>query len=340
MNGAPRIAYIDFMKCLCIMLIVMYHIDHEFFNYLIPRLNDALQAFRLPMYYFISGIFFKLYDGFADFTRRKVNNILVPFVFFIVLVFVVRWLMSIVLHAMGSDVIDASPMELVMPFYMRYWPVTTPLWFLLSLFWVNMMFYLLQQWIKPWWGILLAVVAISVGGYILAANRIYLPLMFDSAMVAMPYFILGWGLKRLGALEKSRWDCWGPLVLIIVAVPVYYLSEFMNLHFMVLPAYWKLYLLPLVAITALFWACKNLPRIPVFCHFGRYSLIILGTHPLFFLPLRSLFILRFGMEPGIQLTLVVFVLTMILEWPTIWLLKTYAPRFTAQEPFFKSGWKI
>ena len=81
----PRIAYIDFMKCLCIMLIVMYHIDHEFFNYLAPRLNDALQAFRLPMYYFISGIFFKLYDGYADFTRRKVNNILVPFVFFVLL---------------------------------------------------------------------------------------------------------------------------------------------------------------------------------------------------------------------------------------------------------------
>ena len=39
-----RIAYIDFMKCLCIMLIVMYHIDHEFFNYLAPNLNNALQA--------------------------------------------------------------------------------------------------------------------------------------------------------------------------------------------------------------------------------------------------------------------------------------------------------
>ena len=48
MTSQPRIAYIDFMKCLCIMLIVMYHIDHEFFSYLIPDLNDALQAFRLP----------------------------------------------------------------------------------------------------------------------------------------------------------------------------------------------------------------------------------------------------------------------------------------------------
>jgi len=79
--ATKRIAYVDFMKCLCIMLIVMYHIDHDFFDCLAPNLNNALQAFRLPMYYFISGLFFKRYAGFADFTRRKVNNILVPFVF-------------------------------------------------------------------------------------------------------------------------------------------------------------------------------------------------------------------------------------------------------------------
>ena len=322
------------------MLIVMYHIDHEFFNYLIPRLNDALQAFRLPMYYFISGIFFKLYDGFTDFTRRKVNNILVPFVFFIVLVFVVRWLMSIVLHAMGSDVIDTSPMELVMPFYMRYWPVTTPLWFLLSLFWVNVIFYALQRWIKPLWGVLLAAVALSVLGYVLGVNKIQLPLMFDTSLVALPYFVLGWGMNRLGALKPSRWDRWGLLALLLAAVPIYWFSEFTNLHFQVLPAYWKLYLLPFVAILALFWACKSLPRIPVLCTYGRYSLIILGTHPLIFNPIRSFCILRLGMEPSVSLTLIIFILTMLLEWPIIWLLKTYAPRFTAQEPFFKPGWRI
>ena len=109
---------------------------------------------------------------------------------------------------------------------------------------------------------------------------------------------------------------------------------------MVLPPLWKLYLLPFLAIVALFWACKPLPHIPVFCHFGRYSLIILGTHPLFFLPIRSLLILKFGLEPGFLLSLLVFVPTIILEWPMIWLLKTYFPRFTAQKPFFKPGWKL
>jgi len=335
-----RIAYIDFMKCLCIMLIVMYHIEHDFFNYLAPNLNNALQAFRLPMYYFISGIFFKHYSGFADFTRRKVNNILVPFVFFVVLAYGARCMEAGLRLLVGAEPIECSPVRLVEPFYLRYWEITTPLWFLLSLFWVNLLFYAMQRLIKPLWVLLITTIGVSIFGFWLGVNHIELPLMLDTSLVAFPYFVLGWGVNRAGGLKSSRLDRWGVIVLVIIAIPVYCLSEFMNLHFQVLPAYWKLYLLPFAAILALFWACKSLPRIPVFCHYGRYSLIILGTHPLFFLPIRSLCILRFGMETGIMLTMVVFVLTMLLEWPAIWILKTWAPRFTAQKPFFKPGWKI
>ena len=334
-----RIAYIDFMKCLCIMLIVMYHINHDFFNYLAPNLNNALQAFRLPMYYFISGIFFKLYEGFADFTRRKVNNILVPFVFFIILNFVMRCVEALLRLMIGADPIDIDPVILVEPFYLRYWQWTTPLWFLLSLFWVNLLFYAIHRWIKPLWALLLVTTALSVAGYALAANKIELPLMMDTSLVALPYFVLGWCINRTGALQPTRWDRWGILALALAAVPIYLFSDFLNLHFQILPSYWKLYLLPFLAILTLFWACKPLPRVPLMCHYGQYSLIILGTHPLFFLPLRFLFI-HYGFEPGVSLTLIVFVLTMLLEWPMIWLLKTYFPRFTAQQPFFKPGWTI
>lgn len=339
MDRQRRIAYIDFMKCLCIMLIVMYHIDHEFFNYLAPHLNDALQAFRLPMYYFISGVFFKLYSGYADFTRRKVNNILVPFVFFVGFAFVVRCGEALLRLVLGAEPIEVSPMQLVEPFYLRYWPYTTPLWFLLSLFWVNVIFYALQRWVKPLWAVLAITMALSVVGYELGVHKVELPLMLDTSLVALPYFVLGWGMKRMGALQPSRWDGWGIIALLVVALPVYLLAEFTNLHFQVYPAYWKIYILPFVSILALFWACKRLPRVPVLCHYGQYSLIILGTHPLILQPIRFL-LERQGMEPGIALTLIVFVLTMLIEWPLIWLLKTYAPRFTAQEPLFKPGWKI
>ena len=340
MAQTQRIAFIDFMKCLCIMLIVMYHIDHEFFNYFAPNLNNALQAFRLPMYYFISGIFFKHYDGFADFTRRKVNNILVPFVFFVVLAFACHCLEVGLRLAIGAEPIDVSPSRLVEPFYLRYWEGCAPLWFLLSLFWVNVIFYALRLLVKPLWVMLTGILCLSVIGYLLCVNKMELPLMLDTSLVAMPYFVLGWGLKSWGALEPSNRDKWGILALVAVAIPIYWLSEFTNLHYQVMPPYWKLYLLPFMAIVALFWACKPLSYIPVLCHYGRYSLIILGTHPLLYLPIRSICVLRFGMEPGIALTLIVFILTIILEWPVIWLLKTYFPRFTAQQPFFKSGWKL
>ena len=189
------------------------------------------------------------------------------------------------------------------------------------------------------WGILLATVALSVVGYELGVNKIELPLMLDTSLVALPYFVLGWGVKRIGAVAPTKWDRWGILALIAVAMPIYWLSDFMNLHFQVLPSYWKLYVLPFVAILALFWACKPLPHIPLFCYYGRYSLIILGTHPLILQPVRFL-LLRQGMESGVELTLIVFVVTMLVELPLIWLLKTWAPRFTAQEPFFKPGWKL
>lgn len=334
-----RIAYIDFMKCLCIMLIVMYHIDHEFFNYLAPNLNNALQAFRLPMYYFISGIFFKLYEGFADFTRRKVNNILVPFVFFIVLNFVMKCVEALLRHIIGADPIEVNPVILVEPFYLRTWLWTTPLWFLLSLFWVNILFYAIQRYIKPLWALLLVTIALSVAGYELAVHKIQLPLMMDTSLVALPYFVLGWGINRLGALQPSRWDKWGVAALIIALIPIYLFSDFLNLHYQVLPQYWKLYFFPFLAILALFWACKPIKRVPLMCHYGRYSLIILGTHPLFFLPMRFVLV-HYGSEPGVELTLIVFAITMLLELPTIWLLKTYFPRFVAQEPFFKLGWKL
>ena len=334
-----RIAYIDFMKCLCIMLIVMYHIDHDFFNYLAPNLNNALQAFRLPMYYFISGIFFKLYEGFADFTRRKVNNILVPFVFFIVLNFAMKCVEALLRLVIGADPIEVNPVILVEPFYLRTWLWTTPLWFLLSLFWVNILFYAIHRYVKPLWALLLVTAALSVAGYALAANKVQLPLMMDTSLVALPYFVLGWGIHRMGALQPSRWDRWGVLVLAVALVPIYLFSDFLNLHYQVLPHYWKLYFFPFLAILALFWACKPIKRVPLMCHYGRYSLIILGTHPLFFLPIRFV-LMYYGLEPSVTLTLVVFALTMLLELPMIWVLKTCFPRFVAQEPFFKPGWKL
>ncbi|MGN0230071.1 MAG: acyltransferase family protein, partial [Muribaculaceae bacterium] len=78
-----RIEYFDLMKGICIILIVAFHVDSD--NMFPRQVNSMLQSFRIPMYYFLSGIFFKTYNGFLDFVRRKTNNIIIPLLFFTLL---------------------------------------------------------------------------------------------------------------------------------------------------------------------------------------------------------------------------------------------------------------
>ena len=76
---SPRIEFLDLAKGLCIVLVVVYHIN-RYYQLDMPAAN-FFKAFRLPLYFFLSGVFFKSYEGFGGFLRRKTNKLLIPFAF-------------------------------------------------------------------------------------------------------------------------------------------------------------------------------------------------------------------------------------------------------------------
>lgn len=51
-----RIEYIDLMKGVCITLVVMFHSGITFHDNLI---DPMLRVFRMPLYFFLSGLFFQ-----------------------------------------------------------------------------------------------------------------------------------------------------------------------------------------------------------------------------------------------------------------------------------------
>lgn len=75
----PRYAFIDLAKGICIILVVILHICG---GTGIPKLDVALSSFRMPLYFILSGIFFSRYSCFAEFIVKKVNRLLIPFLFF------------------------------------------------------------------------------------------------------------------------------------------------------------------------------------------------------------------------------------------------------------------
>ena len=143
-----RIEYIDLAKGLCISLVVLYHI-HCFET----TTETALQFFRMPLYYFLSGIFFKEYGGLAIFSIKKVNKLIIPFLFF----FLVAYAAGIVchfLHFYERGIIE-EPFHWNMIFdiftklgHGEDIGYNVPIWFLLSLFEANLLFYLLRTRIK------------------------------------------------------------------------------------------------------------------------------------------------------------------------------------------------
>ena len=78
-----RVEWIDLAKGVCIILVVITHI------FLVSgvsfSLDSKMTSIRMPLYFILSGLFFKQYEGFKGFLTRKTNKLLIPFLFFFLL---------------------------------------------------------------------------------------------------------------------------------------------------------------------------------------------------------------------------------------------------------------
>ena len=325
-----RIVYIDFMKGVCILLVVVFHLDNDAYG---VHTNEMLQSFRIPMYFFLSGLFFKTYDGFVDFTRRKLNNIIIPLVFFMLLSLCYAFVKEF--YKSGYSFLQAFSL---IPNPIEY---NVPLWFLVVLFEVNIIYYLLQK-ILPRIAVIVAAILLSAVGYYFATNGHFFFLYLDIAFVAMPFFILGSESRKLGLLEKGPHILVRLAMVVVVVAVLYFFAQTINLYGRTYPSYLRLYVLPCMSILTLMFVCQYIKRpVPVISHCGRYSIVILGTHALL---AGHVYTFCTSLLPSLSgtawMNLIMLIIVIAIEYPIIYLFRKYVPRLTAQEPFFYENWKL
>ncbi len=61
-----RIEFIDLAKGICILLVITVHVTS--FN--VP----VIQSMRMPLYYILSGLFFKDYGGLGQLVKKNLTN--------------------------------------------------------------------------------------------------------------------------------------------------------------------------------------------------------------------------------------------------------------------------
>jgi len=84
MSISKRIEYIDIARGIGILLVVMGHND---FAAISPFAHKVIYSFHMPLFFFLSGYFFKLAIGFWDFFKKRFNAIMKPYFFTIFLIY-------------------------------------------------------------------------------------------------------------------------------------------------------------------------------------------------------------------------------------------------------------
>ena len=239
---------------------------------------------RLPLYFFLSGCFYKTYNGFWDFFKRKTNKLLIPFIFWFLFSSLFLPLLlaccEIVLFPQYQNIKDI----LVGFVYGKF--LNSAIWFLLCLFWVNIMFYVISIIAEKFKKTLMAIIILSVLagliGVTLGAFHIRIPFFIDSAFTSLPFFIFGYLMYRHSLIvESNKYDKWIPLILIVLLVLLYFLSPYYSLKYnqrVNYQSFLLIYLCGFAGALCVVLLSKWIKRLTVFNYWGRYSIMILVSH--------------------------------------------------------------
>ena len=329
-----RIQWIDLAKGFCILLVVLQHASE--LTHVDYPLSVQAFGFRMPLYFILSGLFFKQYEGIVGFLKRKTNKLLIPFLFFFFTTSAIPyWIL------LYPDELQHIPYAFKYVYRFERVMFNGPIWFLFCLFEVNLLFYFVQ-WLSAKLSakhqtalVLVLSCVIGFAGLTLGVLEINFPFYLDTMLSVLPFFAFGWWLYRHSSILTSPVD-YKRDILVAVACAVV-------LFFSAVPVKWLVNRIPVEGVALVYLAgiagtmmvllvAKMIGHLPFISYWGRYSIIILCTHNLLIIMLNWL--LGRYISGGLLL-FVVFVVTMFLCHLLLPLVKRYLPHVTAQKDVIK-----
>ncbi len=312
-NNKPHFDFIDLIKGVCILSVLYFHT--------IPDSTPALSIIRMPLYFFLSGIFFSIYDSYKTFIIKKANNLIIPFIFF----FSTSLICSICIAYIKKDYTDLE----IHNIFDEHLSINTPIWFLISLFEVNIIYYCISKLTSKSTIQTIIVAFISLTSFYLSLKHINLNIYIDTSFSALIFFHFGSIIKRYNFRfhTSSKFDI--PISIFLLTIFIYLANLLKSISLLNndIGNNYLLYLASTITgISFLFFFCRRINRINAINYLGKYSIIILGLH----YPLMKIIFHFFNWE--IQYGLWVYIILILLFYPLIYLIKHIIPELVAQKP--------
>lgn len=320
-----RIEYIDWLKGLSIICVVWFHAPHP----------DWLSfSFRLPLFFLLSGIFFKVIPLRSHLTK-KTDQLVVPFIFFYLVYFV--YLILEYRYSPTHAGVDLPPADTFADIFMPHaldqcFMVNPPLWFICALLNIQLLLYAL---VKIFRGrrtpIMIASLVISAVG-IVWLEHCYTWLMFGRCLRFMGYYAFGYlyGKQILAAIERSRRSMIAVAAVALAVMAAMAYHTFGGESALKEPATYIFNIGLVVSLIILFRYVSRVPWLRFFHFFGRNSYVVLGTHYIFISFFYILVLSHYGWV-GKHHGVYIWLLTMASMVPVILLCNRYVPSLVGRE---------
>lgn len=179
-----RDTVVDVAKGIGILLVILGHLKNP--------IMDFIYAFHMPLFFFISGMFVKKGLSLGSMVKSKAKRLLIPFALYYFLVVIYK---MVKLLAKGE--LDLSAFNLNNPdsIFLNVGPI----WFLLALFYVYVL------WLPFAYLPLILRIATALFVTLLPLSFYDVnPAYLSSALLALPFFVLGNSFKAMELYTKLK----------------------------------------------------------------------------------------------------------------------------------------
>lgn len=216
-NKTARYEWVDIAKFIGLFLMILGHKE-----LLDTRSTNVIFSFHMPLFFILSGMLHKDYD-FKTALRKVWYSLLRPFLIIAAswcLIFTllnlrhehdtesVRWLIG---HFVGTFICPGKT-------FMSYGSFCCYIWFLLALALIKLIASMVKE--KKQW-LIAPFVSLAIF-IVIYKNSIVLPLAIDSALLAFPFYAIGYGLNEVLLYKKyNKVLCWTiPILLFVITITI------------------------------------------------------------------------------------------------------------------------
>ncbi len=195
-----RITYFDIAKFIGLMMIILGHFG-------VPDINTFVYTFHIPMFFLISGYFFRPRENRWEFIKLKFRQLLIPYIIVMFGVIGINIIESLNHDISANDIIDKTTAYFwgyiygsgyVNEILGHHIEIVGPIWFCLALFWD---FVILNYLINYKYRLYL-ITGLFIIGYT-TAPYIWLPFSIQAAMTSILFVYLGYMAKQYGIMNKK-----------------------------------------------------------------------------------------------------------------------------------------